>query len=31
MDVDDTRLEAMSAQPLMTRDYETRPRSCTSG
>jgi hypothetical protein len=25
MDVDDTRLEAMSAQPLMTRDYETRP------
>lgn len=25
IDVDDTRLEAMSAQPLMTRDYETRP------
>lgn len=25
MDVDDTRLEAMTAQPLLTRDYETRP------
>ncbi len=31
MDVDDTRLEAMTAQPLLTRDYETRPAPLTSG
>ncbi|MFK0020017.1 hypothetical protein [Streptomyces sp. NPDC090798] len=31
MDLDDTPLEATTAQPLLTRDYETRPRSSTSG